>query len=95
MTMVANRPSSSWVSEVLLRSRLTRPKLTKLAGAGQGGLTAAARLKVFGVDALIVDRNKRIGDNWRNRYHQLVLHDPVWYDHLPYLNFPDRKSPMR
>jgi cation diffusion facilitator CzcD-associated flavoprotein CzcO len=22
------------------------------------------------------------------RYHQLVLHDPVWYDHLPYINFP-------
>ena len=22
------------------------------------------------------------------RYHQLVLHDPVWYDHLPYLPFP-------
>ena len=22
------------------------------------------------------------------RYHQLVLHDPVWYDHLPYIPFP-------
>lgn len=22
------------------------------------------------------------------RYHQLVLHDPVWYDHLPYISFP-------
>ena len=22
------------------------------------------------------------------RYHQLVLHDPVWYDHLPYVPFP-------
>lgn len=29
-----------------------------------------------------------MGDNWRKRYRQLVLHDPVWYDHLPYLNFP-------
>lgn len=37
---------------------------------------------------MIVDKNPRIGDNWRNRYHQLVLHDPVWYDHLPYLPFP-------
>lgn len=23
-----------------------------------------------------------------SRYHQLVLHDPVWYDHLPYVPFP-------
>ncbi|KHN94424.1 flavin-containing monooxygenase [Metarhizium album ARSEF 1941] len=57
-------------------------------GAGQAGLTAAARLKALGVDALVVDRNDRIGDNWRRRYHHLVLHDPVWYDHLPYLSFP-------
>ncbi|EGO55227.1 hypothetical protein NEUTE1DRAFT_85372 [Neurospora tetrasperma FGSC 2508] len=60
-----------------------------ILGCGQGGLTAAARLKMLGVSSLIIDRNPRIGDNWRNRYHQLVLHDPVWYDHLPYLPFPD------
>ncbi|KAL8785429.1 MAG: hypothetical protein Q9213_003359 [Squamulea squamosa] len=59
-----------------------------ITGAGQGGLTIAARLKQLGVPALIIDRNERIGDNWRNRYHQLVLHDSVWYDHMPYLNFP-------
>ena len=23
------------------------------------------------------------------RYKSLCLHDPVWYDHLPYLKFPD------
>ena len=38
---------------------------------------------------LIVDRNPRPGDAWRNRYKSLCLHDPVWYDHLPYLPFPD------
>jgi cation diffusion facilitator CzcD-associated flavoprotein CzcO len=43
---------------------------------------------MLGVDALIIDRNEHVGDNWRQRYHQLVLHDPVWYDHLPYINFP-------
>ena len=26
---------------------------------------------------------------WRKRYKSLCLHDPVWYDHLPYLPFPD------
>ncbi|RJE24726.1 monooxygenase [Aspergillus sclerotialis] len=60
-----------------------------IAGAGQAGLTAAARLKMLGVKALIVDQNERVGDNWRKRYHQLVLHDPVWYDHMPYLRFPE------
>jgi cation diffusion facilitator CzcD-associated flavoprotein CzcO len=49
--------------------------LTACLGAGQGGLTLAARLKQLGVASLLVDRNKRIGDNWRNRYHQLVLHE--------------------
>lgn len=60
-----------------------------IIGAGQGGLTAHARLKMLGVSALIIDKNEAVGDNWRKRYHQLVLHDPVWYDHMPYLPFPD------
>lgn len=58
-------------------------------GAGQAGLTAHARLKMLNVPTLIVDANDSVGDNWRKRYHQLVLHDPIWYDHLPYLPFPD------
>lgn len=44
---------------------------------------------MLGIKSLIVDREEQIGDNWRSRYHQLVLHDPVWYDHLPYLPFPE------
>ena len=59
-----------------------------VVGAGQGGLTVAARLGQLGVDTLVVERNPRVGDNWRNRYRSLVLHDPVWYDHMPYLPFP-------
>ncbi|KAH6607045.1 hypothetical protein Trco_003358 [Trichoderma cornu-damae] len=59
-----------------------------IIGAGQAGLTAAARLKTIGVDTLVIDQNDRVGDGWRKRYHQLVLHDPVWYDHMPYLPFP-------
>ncbi|CAN6640893.1 hypothetical protein TRVA0_018S01530 [Trichomonascus vanleenenianus] len=60
-----------------------------IVGGGQAGLTIAARLRVMGIDALIIERNPRVGDNWRNRYKFLVLHDPVWYDHLPYIKFPD------
>lgn len=66
-----------------------------ILGAGQGGLTSAARLHQLGVPTLIIDRNQRIGDNWRNRYHQLVLHDPVWYDHLPYGKFKFQISVSR
>ncbi|KAM4060965.1 pyridine nucleotide-disulfide oxidoreductase [Hirsutella rhossiliensis] len=58
------------------------------SGSGQAGLTAAARLKMLGVNSLIIDQNDRVGDNWRKRYHHLVLHDPVWYDHMPYVAFP-------
>jgi putative flavoprotein involved in K+ transport len=58
-------------------------------GGGQGGIALGARLKRLGVPTLIIDRNPRPGDAWRNRYKSLCLHDPVWYDHLPYLPFPD------
>ncbi|OKL62252.1 hypothetical protein UA08_02479 [Talaromyces atroroseus] len=57
-------------------------------GAGQGGLSVAACLKMLGVETLVIDREERVGDNWRNRYRHLVLHDPLWMNHLPYLPFP-------
>ena len=67
----------------------TRQPFVLVIGGGQGGIGLGARLKRLGVPALIVDRNARPGDAWRNRYKSLCLHDPVWYDHLPYLPFPD------
>ncbi len=60
-----------------------------IIGGGQGGIMLAARLRRLGVSAIIIEKNDRAGDSWRNRYRSLVLHDPVWYDHLPYLPFPD------
>src|SRR4051794_8982857 len=57
-------------------------------GGGQSGLSIAARLKQLNVDTLIVDRERRIGDNWRKRYHALTLHNQVQVNHLPYLHFP-------
>ncbi|SES30664.1 NAD(P)/FAD-dependent oxidoreductase [Lentzea albida] len=58
-------------------------------GGGQGGIALGARLRQLGVPALVLERNDRPGDSWRKRYKSLCLHDPVWYDHLPYLPFPD------
>ena len=57
-------------------------------GGGQGGIALGARLRQLGVPAIVVDRYERPGDQWRHRYKSLCLHDPVWYDHLPYLPFP-------
>ena len=58
-------------------------------GGGQGGIGLGSRLRQLGVPALVVDKHPRPGDQWRSRYKSLCLHDPVWYDHLPYLKFPD------
>lgn len=60
-----------------------------VVGGGQGGIGLGARLKRLGVRALVIDKYPRPGDQWRSRYHSLCLHDPVWYDHMPYLPFPD------
>ncbi|KAL9097304.1 MAG: hypothetical protein Q9165_000731 [Trypethelium subeluteriae] len=59
-----------------------------IIGAGQAGLNVAARLQALGISCLLIDRNKRIGDNWRNRYRTLVTHDPVHVSHMAYLPFP-------
>lgn len=60
-----------------------------IVGGGQAGIALAARLKQLDVPTLIVERNERPGDSWRNRYRTLCLHDPVWYDHMPYIRFPE------
>ena len=59
-----------------------------VVGGGQAGLALAARLGQLGVDTLVVDRQARIGDNWRKRYHSLALHNEVHVNHLPYMPFP-------
>ncbi|HET9564610.1 MAG TPA: NAD(P)/FAD-dependent oxidoreductase [Mycobacterium sp.] len=59
-----------------------------VVGGGQGGIALGARLRQLGLPAIVVDRHERAGDQWRKRYKSLCLHDPVWYDHLPYLPFP-------
>jgi putative flavoprotein involved in K+ transport len=60
-----------------------------IIGGGQGGIALAARLRQLRVPTIVVEKNERPGDSWRKRYKSLCLHDPVWYDHLPYIKFPD------
>ena len=66
----------------------TQPDVV-IVGGGQGGIALGARLRQLGVPTIIVERNERPGDSWRKRYKSLCLHDPVWYDHLPYIKFPE------
>lgn len=59
-----------------------------IIGGGQGGIALGARLRQLGVPHIVIDKHDRPGDQWRKRYKSLCLHDPVWYDHLPYIDFP-------
>lgn len=59
-----------------------------VVGGGHAGLTAAASLGALGIDTLVIDRMRRVGDNWRLRYHGLKLHNQVHSNHLPYMPFP-------
>ncbi|WP_298240378.1 NAD(P)/FAD-dependent oxidoreductase [uncultured Bradyrhizobium sp.] len=70
------------------RDYAKRDPAVLVVGGGQAGLAIAARLKQLQVDTLIVDRESRIGDNWRKRYHALTLHNQVQVNHLPYMPFP-------
>src|SRR6478609_4735961 len=70
------------------RDYADRDPAVLVVGGGQAGLAIAARLKQLKIDTLIVDREARIGDNWRKRYHALTLHNQVQVNHLPYMPFP-------
>ncbi|PGG96233.1 hypothetical protein AJ79_09669 [Helicocarpus griseus UAMH5409] len=67
---------------------ITQEPTVLVVGAGHSGLEIGARLGQLGISTLIVERNARIGDNWRKRYKTLVTHDPVHYCQMPYLPFP-------
>lgn len=60
-----------------------------IVGGGQAGVMLAARLKRLGVPTLVVEKYPRVGDSWRRRYKSLYLHDAVWYDHFPFIPFPE------
>ncbi|KAK0196665.1 dimethylaniline monooxygenase [Armillaria mellea] len=85
----ANTDRKSWKDRRAEEHEFVDVEPTVLViGAGQSGLAVGARLGQLNVDTLVIDKNDRVGDNWRKRYNFLVLHDPVWYDHLPYVAFP-------
>ncbi len=87
----AARDRKSWAEEreqELAELGYSQQPEVVIVGGGQGGIALGARLRQLGVPTIIIEKNERAGDSWRNRYKSLCLHDPVWYDHLPYLPFP-------
>ena len=91
VTHGSDRGRTTWAEEREEEQRTlgySKQPYVVIVGGGQGGIALGARLRQLGVPTLIVDKNDRPGDAWRKRYKSLCLHDPVWYDHLPYLPFP-------
>ena len=79
----------NWLDRRIAEAAYTeRDPEVLIVGGGHAGLSIAARLRHLNVDTLIVDREARIGDNWRTRYHALTLHNQVQVNHLPYIPFP-------
>ncbi len=87
----SDKHGTTWLEEREAEARdlgYSKQPEVLIIGGGQGGIALGARLRQLGVPTIIVEKNTRPGDSWRNRYKSLCLHDPVWYDHLPYLPFP-------
>jgi putative flavoprotein involved in K+ transport len=57
-------------------------------GAGQAGLSVGYHLKKLGLNFVILDANRRIGDSWRARWDTLRLFTPARYDGLDGMPFP-------
>jgi thioredoxin reductase len=59
-----------------------------VVGGGHAGISAAVELRRIGLDTLVIDRQERVGDNWRLRYNGLKLHNKTPVNHLRYMPFP-------
>lgn len=55
-----------------------------ILGGGQAGLGVAGRLHTLGVSYVVLDKNARVGDSWRNRYRSARLHTIREHAHLPF-----------
>lgn len=59
-----------------------------IIGAGQTGLNVAARFRQMDIKAIVVEKNARVGDNWRKRYPTLALHTPRLHHSFLYTPYP-------
>lgn len=65
---------------------------TIIIGAGQAGLAMGYYIKKNHSTFIILEKNKRVGDSWRNRYDSLMLFTPRSYSALPGLRLQGEQS---
>ena len=91
-THKANRNRQSW-SEKLAAEQATLGVSAQpyclIIGGGQGGIMLGARLKQLGVPTIIAEKNENRATPGETAIARSFCTIPVWYDHLPYLPFPD------
>lgn len=88
----ANKNRQTWLEKRQYEEATlgyTQQPYCLIIGGGQGGIGLGARLRQLEVPTIIIDALPKPGDTWRNRYKSLSLHDPIWYDHMPYMPFPE------
>lgn len=61
-------------------------------GGGQAGLSVGYHLQRRGIDFVILEGAKRIGDVWRNRWDSLQLFTPAKFDGLDGYPFPAQRD---
>jgi cation diffusion facilitator CzcD-associated flavoprotein CzcO len=59
-----------------------------IIGAGAAGLSAAAALKTRGCEAIVFDKDERIGGTWSRRYERLSLHTVRRFSGLAHYGVP-------
>ncbi|KAF5571498.1 K+ transport flavoprotein [Fusarium pseudoanthophilum] len=63
-----------------------------IIGGGNAAAALAARLKTFGVESIMAERNARVGDNWAKRYDCMRFHVPTSSCDMPYMSELNRSS---
>ncbi|KAF5618351.1 K+ transport flavoprotein [Fusarium sp. NRRL 52700] len=60
-----------------------------IIGGGNAAAALAARLKTFGVESIMAERNACVGDNWAKRYDCMKFHVPTSFCDMPYMSYPE------
>ncbi len=83
-------PGQTWGEWAAAKSDFsTRDPDVLIIGGSHSGLSVGARFERKGATYLIVEKNDKPGDTWRNRYESLALHTPTWMNDLPYIPLPE------
>ncbi|OUS00766.1 potassium transporter Trk [Flavobacteriales bacterium 33_180_T64] len=63
-----------------------------IIGAGQAGLSIAYQLNQLKKEYIIIDANSETGAPWLKRWDSLKLFTPTEFNHLPGMDFPNKKG---